>query len=461
MPRKAVAIYLICALIGAALFIFFTFPRTRDQIPASNNQRPFPSAPGPGNVPVPETTPHPSAPGSPHGPSLRVMAWASPAEAETLGARLDDYAARTGQAASLTLASDAAAYRHDLAQALASDTPPDLCLIDARDFSGADPARDFTAVTPDRTAAARSIAAFTVGGAVKALPDEFSVDLLYYNPADFDRAGIAAPGPHWNWDILEAISRAITSLKLTNAQSAPVYALELPADFDFWNMLCTQAGQPALDVGTWHLADADGKNAELRSLDFIHTFFQGLSVTAPLPRDDAASGRYFGAQQAAMLIGPSNLTARLPNFGYRVTVVPRDTCSASLAHVNGWAVAARSTRADDAQKLAIFLAAQPVHAGWSTVRAGQVVDGFTAICQSALSESVIPRIEMKDAPLAQFLDVQIAQLARQPNGESGQFYARIQAEYQSGLAPQQVEGTLPKAEKLKPRAPATTELRDL
>jgi ABC-type glycerol-3-phosphate transport system substrate-binding protein len=462
MPRKAVAIYFILALIGAALFIFFTFPRTASEIPTSNNQRPFPSGPGPGNVPVPETQPHPSTPGTPHGPSLRVMAWASPAEAQALGARLDNYAAQTGQVASLTLVNDEATYLHDLPEALASDTPPDVCLVDARDFSGADPVRDFAAVTPDRAAAARSIAAFTVSGTVKALPDEFSVDLLYYSPADFDRAGIAAPGPHWNWDVLEAISRAIASLKLTNAQGAPIYALELPADFDFWNMLCTQAGQPALDVGTWHLGDADSKDAELRSLDFIHTFFQGLSVTAPPPREGLAPGRYFSAQQAAMLIGPSDLTASLPNFGYRVTNVPRDMCSASLAHVNGWAVAANSNQADAAQKLAAFLSTQPVHAGWSAVRAGDAVDGFTAICQSALSESVIPRISAKDEPMAQFLNAQIAQLARQPDGDSGQYYTRIQAQYQSGLAPQPVEGSMPKAaEKLKQRTAPSGEARDM
>jgi ABC-type glycerol-3-phosphate transport system substrate-binding protein len=445
MPRKAVAIYFILALIGAALFIFFTFPRTKDEIPTSNNQRPFPSGPGPGNVPVPETSPHPAAPGTPHGPSLRVMAWASPAEAQALSARLDSYGAQTGQVVSLTLVNDEATYLHDLPQALASDTPPDVCLVDARDFSGAEPSHDFAAVTPDSATAARSIAAFTVGGAVKALPDEFAVDLLYYNPADFDRAGIAAPGPHWNWDVLEAISRAIASLKLTNAQGAPVYALELPANFDFWNMLCTQAGQPALDVGTWHLGDAGGKNAELRSLDFIHTFFQSLSVTAPPPRDGATSGRYFAARQAAMLIGMSDLTASLPNFGYRVTNVPRDMCSASLAQVNGWAVAANSSQVDAAQKLAAFLSSQPVHAGWSPVRTGASVDGFTAICQSALGESVIPRISAKDEPMAQFINAQIAQLARQPDGDSGQYYARIQAEYQSGLAPQPVGNAMPKA----------------
>jgi ABC-type glycerol-3-phosphate transport system substrate-binding protein len=462
MPKKAVAIYFILALIGAALFIFFTFPRTKDQIPTSNNQRPFPSAPGPNNLPVPETPPHPTTPAAPHGPTLRVMAWASPAEAQALSARLDDYAARTGQLASLTLANDATAYRHDLAQALASDTPPDLCLIDARDFSGADAARDFAAVTPDRAAAARSIGAFAVNGEVKALPDEFTVDLLYYNPHEFDRAGIAAPGPHWNWDILEGISRAMASLKLSAPGGAPVYALELPADFDFWNMLCTQAGHAALDANTWHVGDADGREAELRSLEFIHRYFRELSVAAPLPPAGGAPGRYFAAQQAAMLIGPSDLTASLPNFGYRVTMLPRDMCSASLARVNGWSVTARSTQADAAQKLAAFLAAQPVHAGWSTVRTSAVADGFTVICQSALDESVIPRIGAKDRPMVQFLDAQIGQLAREPGHDPDKLYARIQAEYQSGLAPQPVEGTLPKAaDKLKTHASAAAESRDM
>lgn len=460
MPKKAVAIYLICALIGAALFIFFTFPRTKEEIPTSNNQRPFPSAPGPNDMPVPTKPPHPTTPGPQHGPSLRVMAWASPAEAQALGARLDAYAARTGQAASLTLVDDAATYRHDLAQALASGTPPDVCLIDARDFSGADPARDFASVTPDHSAAVRSVAAFKVDGVVKAFPDEFAVDLLYYNPSEFDRAGIAAPGPHWNWDILEAISRAITSLKLTAADGSPVYAVELPADFDFWNMLCTQAGHPALDTGTWHLADADSKNAELRSLDFIHTFFQELSVTAPLPRENAAPGRYFAAQQAAMLIGSSDLTASLPNFGYRVTVLPRDMCSASLARVNGWAVAARSAHADAAQNLAAFLSTQPVHAGWSAVRPGAARDGFTAICLSALGKSVVPRLAAKDEPMAQFLDAQIGQLARQPDDDAGKLYERIVAEYQNDLMPQQVEGTLPKAA-AKSKAHATGEAQDM
>ena len=109
MPRKAVAVYLILAFLGAAIFIFFTFPRTKEQIPASNNQRPFsaPPSPNPGNVPVPETPPHPTSPTpKPGGPTLRVMAWASASEAQALSERLDAYATQTGWNASLTLVND-------------------------------------------------------------------------------------------------------------------------------------------------------------------------------------------------------------------------------------------------------------------------------------------------------------------------------------------------------------------
>ena len=434
MPKRAVAIYLICALIGAAIFVFFTFPRTKDQIPTSNNQRPFPDAPStpsPGNVPVPEAPPHPNNPAPQHGPTLRVMAWASPAEAQALSDRLDAYAAQTGWAASLTLVNDEATYRRDLTQALAANIPPDVCLVDARDFSGANPAADLADVTPDAASAPRGVAAFTVNGSVKALPAEFSTDLLFYNPSAFDRAGIAAPGPHWNWDMLEAMSRAIASLKLKTGQGAPIYALELPANFDFWNMLCTQAGHPALDSSSWHVAEPGSKDAELRSLDFIHSFFQGLSVTAPLSGDGATPGHYFAQQQAAMMIGPSDLVASIPNFGYQVTELPRDMCSASIAQVDGWAVTARSSQADAARSLAIFLAEQPLHAGWTSTRTDAAKDGFSLICQAALNESVIPRIGARDAALAHFLDDQIGRFARDSSGDTGQLYARIQAEYQN------------------------------
>ena len=355
------------------------------------------------------------------------MAWATADEAKALEAEADAFQAATGRGVSLTIDSDPAAYRHDLQQAFASNSPPDLCLIDARDFSGTDPAWDLADVTPNPGSAPRSVTAFTVGGKVKAVPDEFSVDVLFYNPQFFDEAGIGYPDRHWNWDILEAISRALVSLKLKNDAGQPVYPLELPANFDFWNILCTQAGHPALDLGVWHLADADGKDSQMRALDFIHTFFQELTVTAPLPQRPPAAGPVFcpaarGAPHRPRRTSPR----RCPPSIIAITLLPSDITRASLARVNGWAVPAKSTQQDAARTLAAYMALQPVHAGW--ISAQKPPDGDTpeALCYEALGQSLLPRLDPKTAQLTRFLDQQIYLLARTPGLTSEALYARIQ-----------------------------------
>ena len=468
MPKKAVAIYFLLAFIGAAIFIFLTFPRTKEEIPTSNNQRPFPSVPEPSpntpnSVPVPETVPHPNAPKVPPGPTLHVMAWATEAEARTLEAETEAFSAATGRQASLTLDADEASYRRDLQQALASGSPPDVCLIAARDFSGLDPSRDLADIKPEADTAPRSLAAFTVDGRVKAAPDEFSVDVLFYNPNHFDQAGFGYPDRHWNWDILEADARALASLQLKDDAGQPVYPLELPADFDFWNILCTQAGHPALDLGVWHLGDVDTKESQMRALDFIREIFQGLSVTAPLPKAGVPPGRLFAEQRASLLIAPSELTATLPRFPYAFTLLPEDMARASLARVNGWAVTAQSTQPEAARALAVYLAWQPVHAGWSSIRKPADDDSRGAICYEALSQALIPRLEPKTARMAQFLDQQINLLARDGRQNTDDLYARIQTEFQGDISPPSVSGDLPQAagQKPAPKIESAPQLRGL
>jgi len=467
VPKKAVAIFFLLAFLGAALFVYFTFPRTKEEIPTSNNQRPFPDVPVPSpnvpnGVPVPETVPHPNVPKVPPGPTLRVMAWATGPEAQQLEAEADAFGAASGRHASLTIDGDVATYRRDLQLAVASGNAPDVCLISARDFSGLNPASDLTGTTAPPETAPRAIAAFTVDGHVKAVPDEFSVDVLFYNPSYFDQAGIGYPDRHWNWDILEADARALESLQLKDAAGAPVYPLELPADFDFWNILCTQAGHPALDQNVWHLTDEDGKESQMRALDFIHEIFQELSVTAPLPKAGQPPGSLFAQQRAMLLIAPSELTASLPNFGYAFTLLPEDMDRASLAQVNGWAVTAQSTQADAARVLAGYLAYQAVHAGWSSALQPKTETPSEAICYEALGQALVPRIEPKSARMAQFLDQQIDLLARNGQQKTDDLYARIQSEYQDDMLPPRIDGDLPEAANQKP-SPKTegTQLRGL
>ena len=436
MPKKAVAIYFLLAFLGAVIFIYFTFPRTKDEIPTSNNQRPFPSSPGPNGVPVPESVPHPNVPNTPHGPSLRVMAWAAPADVPKLQAEADAYATLSGTTASLTVDGDEASYERDLRQALLSDTPPDVCLVESRSFSGLDPVRDLVPIAPQDGISGRSAAAFEINGKTVAVPDEFSVDMLFYNPKFFDEAGIAYPGPHWTWDIMEAMTRALASLHLKNDAGQPVYPLEIPASFDFWNILCTQAGHPALDRNVWHLGDADSRDSQLRGLDLIHEFFHELAVTAPPVRIDEPVGHYFASQRAALLIAPSTLAATLTGFPFQMTVLPSDISRASLARVNGWGVTARSQQTDAAADLARYLGAQPVHAGWTSVVLPTDSAAPDAMCYQALEQSLLPRVEPKTARLVAMLDQQINLFARDPQGGTSEtLYARIQDEYHDGYAP--------------------------
>jgi ABC-type glycerol-3-phosphate transport system substrate-binding protein len=447
VPKKAVAVFFAFAFLGAAIFVYLTFPRTKEEIPTSNNQRPFPSAPVPSpnvpnGVPVPESVPHPTVPKVPSGPSLHVMAWGTEAEAQALEAEADAFGVATGRHASLTIDADLGNYRKDLAAAMASDSPPDVVLVSARDYSGIDPQRDLADVTPLAESAPRSVAAFTVAGRVKAAPTEFSVDVLFYNRAFFDQAGIGYPGPHWNWDILEADARALDTLRLKTAAGQPVYPLELWPDFDLWNIFCTQAGHPALDQNVWHLSDDNTKETQMRALDFIHEIFTGLSVTAPLPKPGAGSASFFAQQQAALMIAPSAMRASMPAFPYDITLLPQDMQRASLARVNGWAVTAHAPDKDAARALADYLSWQPVHAGWSSVRKPTSDTSPDGVCYEALSRALVPRIEPRSARMAQFLDAQINALARNSKVKTDDLYAQIQTEFQ-GMIPPSIGGEVP------------------
>ncbi|HUB65963.1 MAG TPA: hypothetical protein VL981_00600 [Candidatus Methylacidiphilales bacterium] len=468
MPKKKVAIFFLLAFVGAALFIYFTFPRTKDEIPKSNNQRLFPSAPQPGpapdGLPLPETVPHPNTPKMPPGPSLRVMAWASDGEAKALEGEMESFANETGRQALLTCDPDEASYRRDLSDAFSSGTPPDVCLISSRDFSGIDPKHDLADAAPNQDTSPRSIMAFTVNDRIKAAPDEFSVYVLFYNEQYFDQAGIGYPGPHWTWDVVEAISRALGSLRLKNGAGEPVYPLELPASFDFWNILCAETGHPALDLETWHISDADTRESQIWELGRIQNFFCGLTVTAPPTEPGQSPGTLFAQQRSALLVAPSDFAATLPKFRYAFTVMPAEITRASLAAVNGWAVAQDSSDPTAARALANYLAYQPVHTGWSRVQTPpdnpDASDTPEAICHQALDRALLPRIEPSMAKLADFLDTQINQLARASPPTADTVYTIIQAKYQKSPAWHPLQNNPSSLQELNPHANTAGSLRD-
>jgi len=477
VPKKAVAVFFLLAFIGAGLFIYFTFPRTKDEIPKGNMQPSILPGPGPNpntpnvphGVPVPENSPAPNAPKVPPGPTLHVMAWASAAEARKLSEETDAFAAATGRAVALTLEPDVASYRRDLQQAFVTGSPPDLCLVSSRDFSGLDPAEDLADLSDRSTNAGtppRAMAAFTVNGRLKAVPEEFAVEVLFYNPELFDQAGIAYPGSHWNWDMLEADTRALASLKLTDAAGKPAYAIELPANFDLWNILCAEAGAPALDLDAWRLTDAKKQTAQMHALQVLRELFQQYAITPPPGKNPVPLGQYFTQKRAALLIASSDVAASFPStLHYGISVLPRDLTLATLANVNGWAVPAKSTQAEAAQELAQYLTQRQVHAGWTPVPLPEEAaeDSPVSVCHAAMAQALVPRLDASTSHMAQFLDQQLNQLAHNPAQTPEVLYAKIQAEVQAPTSPPAVRGevAMPAGMLPAPKANLSTQLRGL
>jgi hypothetical protein len=131
---------------------------------------------------------------------------------------------------------------------------------------------------------------------------------------------------------------------------------------------------------------------------------------------------------------------------------------ASLARVNGWAVTAQSSQTEAARMLAVYLAWQPVHAGWSSVRKPAKDGSPAAICYEALGQALVPRIDPKNAQMAQFLDQQIDLLARNTQEKTDELYARIQAEFQGDASAPPIVVSGPKP---NPKVEAAPQLRGL
>ena len=200
----------------------------------------------------------------------------------------------------------------------------------------------------------------------------------------------------------------------------------------------------------------------MHALEWIHTFFCGLTVTAPPTKPGRMPGALFARQRSSLLIAPSDFAAALPKFRYAFTLMPADFTRASLARVNGWAVAAKSSDPAAARLLAAYLAGQPVHAGWSRVLKPpeDASDTSEAICHEALDHALLPRIEPGTAEMAQFLDEQIYQLAQNSAQTTEALYAGIQARYQKSPAQHPFANSLPQPEGLNPKADASNPLRD-
>ena len=187
----------------------------------------------------------------------------------------------------------------------------------------------------------------------------------------------------------------------------------------------------------------------MRALDFIHEIFQGLSVTAPLPKAGEPPGRLFAAATRRAFdraLGPHRFPALL-------SLCLHASAAATWSGPAWRASMAGRSRPNHRRPMR--------HASWRRIWLGNpsTRDGVPSKSRRRTTRPPpfvtrrwvrpsFPGIDPKTARMAQFLDRQINLLARNAQQTTDALYDRIQTEYQSDTSP---PGGLPQAPDKSPR----------
>ncbi|HEV2814355.1 MAG TPA: sugar ABC transporter substrate-binding protein [Solirubrobacteraceae bacterium] len=135
-------------------------------------------------------------------------------DAEELKAYRDlvrDYAKDTGREVQLVEIPDREAHLAKLLTSFAGGDPPDVFLINYRNFGGY---AERSVVVPPQLEAddfyPQPVEAFTVDGRTQCVPQNVSSLVVYYNVDAFERTGLERPAKDWTHDELVRAARALT-----------------------------------------------------------------------------------------------------------------------------------------------------------------------------------------------------------------------------------------------------------
>lgn len=353
MPRWGIITFALGAILvaGGALFaVFLLTPETK----VVSNQGAGPSV---------ETMAPALLPGS----SGKLSAWVfNGSIPEAVWRRIiGEFQKSSGYLVHLTVFESEAKYREALRQAMATHTLPDTFLIDATESEAMRQAGHLAFMDVNETEwVGGALAAFRRGDKTLAFPSEFSLLALYYNPALFDRVGVAYPDVHWTWEILLGISQALYQAP-RGEQKEPTYAMELPWRFALWEAFAMQVGGGLYRESGWLAGDSKVVAAQIRSLTFLRDYVRNYIIVA---RPVAAnSGPLFLQGRAAMTIAGTELMRDLRqnrNLRWGVAPLPKGDTRATVLTARGWAVSSLSVKPKDAARLARALACQPSRSDW-------------------------------------------------------------------------------------------------
>ncbi len=281
------------------------------------------------------------------------------------------------------------AYRERLSLDFASNKPPDVFLMNYREYgifsskNALDPAGpylDKSTVIKPADFYAEALAPFTRNNVLDCVPQNASGTVVYYNKDLFDKASVAYPKADWTWDdFLAAAQKLTVKGEGNNAQ----YGVVVQPDFTRLMPFIWQNGGEIVDN-----ADAPTKlTLDSKEAEAAFEFFVELQTKQHVTPDEAQSRAMsitdrFLSGKAGMLIFSHRIvpSLRQAKFDWDVAPLPQSKKAATLLFSDGYCMAKAGQNKDAAWALIEF--ANSPEGQTILAKSGRSVPSLKAVAQS-------------------------------------------------------------------------------
>lgn len=286
---------------------------------------------------------------------------------------------------------DRDAHLQKIATGFAGGSPPDLFLVNYRNFAGyaargaLDPAGPRLArskVLHRRAFYSQPLSAFTYGGTLQCVPQNISSLVVYYNRDLFRKAGLADPRPGWSYEQFRAAARRLTE-PAGGRNEVRRYGVGLEPSIVRLAPFVWSAGGDIVDdpddPRRFTIDTPRGREGLLAFLDL-----QGGERLAPFEREveaKALGARFLDGELGMFLSSRREVPTfrTIKDFDWDVAAFPRLREPASVLHSDAYCLA-RGMRAAAAWRFVEFAAGPEGQR--ILARSGRIVPSLRSVARS-------------------------------------------------------------------------------
>jgi multiple sugar transport system substrate-binding protein len=328
--------------------------------------------------------------GSTGNPTLRFQVFGDAEELAAYRELVATYEQRSGRDVRLIEVPDREAHLQKIATGFAAGSPPDVFLVNYRNFAGyaardaldpVGPRLDRSTVLRRKSFYSKPVEAFTYRGALQCMPQNVSSLVVYYNRDLFRAAGLADPARDWTYEQFIASARRLTERGSGDAVTQYGVGVD-PGIVRLAPFVWSAGGDIVDDADDPRAFTIDTPRGRAGLLAFLD--LQGGERVAPIEREVEAKGlqeRFLDGELGMLLSSRREVpTLRtIEGFDWDVAAFPRLRERASVLHSDAYCLA-KGDRAGAAWSFVEFAAG--IEGQRLLARSGRIVPSLRAVARS-------------------------------------------------------------------------------